>query len=143
MAIQAPYRRTVRPFIRDDYEPSDGQMSFVRNPSYSSSPRPYIRGFLALQRDIRSLFEFIHPSDDNLGTYSEHIGVLLVRACFEVETNLKAILRENGYTSTKEYWNMADYKKVERSHRLSQYEAQIPEWVGANDIVRPKLTIFG
>lgn len=111
-------------------------MSFVRTSSYSTDPRPYIRGFLTLQRDIRSLFEFIHPADGNLNSYSEHIGILLVRACFEVETNLRAILNENGYTS-RSRWTMNDYKKVEQSHRLSEYEAHLPEWVGARNIVRP------
>jgi hypothetical protein len=111
-------------------------MSFVRAPSYSSDPRPYIRGLLLLQREIRNLFEFIHPSDENLGTYSEHIGILLVRACFEVETNLKAVLRENGYSSPKNM-TMNDYKKVELSHKISGYEVLLPEWTGTKNTVCP------
>jgi hypothetical protein len=136
MAIQFPYKRTVRPFADGEYDPSNGLMSFVRTPSYSSDARPYIRGFLVLQREMRNLFEFIHPSDSNLVTYSEHIGILLVRACFEVETNMKAILRENGYASSNN-WTMNDYKKIEGSHRLSEYEVLLPEWIGAQNTLRP------
>ncbi|MGL4488315.1 MAG: hypothetical protein ACRCU5_02595 [Rhizobiaceae bacterium] len=136
MTIQAPFKRTVRPFRNGQYSPKSGQMSFVRTSSFSSDPRPYIRGFLILQRDIRSLFEFIHPADVNLGTYSEHIGILLVRTCFEVETNLKAILKENGYLSTSN-WTMSDYRKVESSHRLSEYEVLLPEWSGAGNTIVP------
>ncbi len=136
MTIKAPYKRTIRPFKVGDYVPPNGLSSYVRTSSYSHDPRPYIRGFLVLQRDIRSLFEFIHPSDNNLGTYSEHIGILLVRTCFEIETNLTAILRENGY-STEKYWKMCDYKKIEQSHRLSDYEVCLPEWVGFQNSVKP------
>jgi hypothetical protein len=136
MTLQEPYKRTVRPFKVGDYLPSDGSYCYVRTPSYSLNPGSYIRGFLVLQRDIRSLFEIIHPSDTNLDTYSEHIGMLMVRACFEIETNLKAILRENGYTS-RQNWTMDDYKKVEQSHNLSRYEVLLPEWVGAQSTLKP------
>jgi hypothetical protein len=137
MTIQAPYKRTVRPFKVGDYVPPNGLSSYVRTPSYSHDPRPYIRGFLVLQRDIRSLFEFIHPSDNNLGTYSEHIGILLIRTCFEVETNLTAILRENGYAGKPDAWNMKDYNKIDQSHRLSGYEVLLPEWTGTQNTVKP------
>lgn len=136
MSIQAPFKRTVRPFKNGDYDPENGLMSFIRTQSYSTDPRPYIRGFLVLQREIRSLFEFIHPSDKNLGTYSEHIGVLLVRICFEVETNLKAIMRENRYASSRN-WTMDDYRKIEASHKLSEYEVELPEWTGNCNTIRP------
>ena len=137
MTIQAPYKRTVRPFKVGDYVPPNGLSSYVRTPSYSNDPRPYIRGFRVLQRDIRSLFEFIHPSDNNLGAYSEHIGILLVRTCFEVETNLTAILRENCYGGNPKNWNMRDYRKIEQSHRLSGYEVRLPEWIGEQNTVKP------
>jgi hypothetical protein len=136
MTIQGPFKRTVRPFRTGDMYPKSGQMAYVLASSYSSDPKPYVRGFLLIQREIRNLFEFIHPSDENLGTYSEHIGVLLVRACFEVETNLKAVMRENGYAS-RANWNMRDYKKVEHSHKLSGYEVLLPEWTGGRTTVSP------
>jgi hypothetical protein len=136
MSIQSPFKRTVRPFRVGDYVPSNGQMSYVRTTSYSTDARPYIRGFVRLQREVRNLFEFIHPSDGNLNTHSEHVGVLLARACFEVETNLTAILRENSYAKGGN-WTMEDYKKIEGSHKLSSYEVQLPEWHGTQSVRMP------
>jgi hypothetical protein len=105
--------------------------------NYAENPRAYIRGFIILQNDIRQIFEYIEPSDQHLIVYSEKIGKLLTSACFEIESNLKAILRENGYQKSSNSMTMSDYCKVELSHRLSKYEVYLPEWTGQRRIVRP------
>lgn len=137
MALTAPYKRTIRPFLAGGYEPKNGGMSFVSMKSYAENPRTYIRGFEILQRDIRNIFEYIEPSDINLTAYSEKIGKLLTSACFEVESNLKAILRENSYPKSAKTMTMTDYFKVESSHRLSRYEVLLPEWTGKANVVKP------
>jgi len=133
MGLDRPFRRTIRPFLALDYEAD--VMCFVRAEGYADSPRNYIRPFLHLQRDIRGLYEYIEPDDNHLETYSDSIGKLIVTACFEVESNLKAILRENGHKVDK--MNMSNYCKLEETHRLSDYKVLIPEWIGGNKIVRP------
>ena len=137
MALSAPYKRTIRPFVSGEYFPSDGNGSYPRMGSYSADPKPYIRAFCILQRDIRRLFEFIFPADENLSTYSEHIGVLLVRTCFEIETNFKAILRENAHGGDEDDWKMKTYSIAEKSHRLSQYHVQLPQWLGTKNVIKP------
>ncbi|MGL4636840.1 MAG: hypothetical protein ACRCWF_12730, partial [Beijerinckiaceae bacterium] len=136
MALTSPFKRTVRPFKDGEYAGMNDRKAFVRMPSYSIDPRSYIRGFLVLQRDIRFLFETIHPASQNLNTYSEHIGILFTRACFEVETNLSAILRENGYLKGSNL-TIDDYKKIEISHKISEYEILLPEWHGGTYQVKP------
>lgn len=54
----------------------------------------------------------------------------------EIEANCAAILRENGYTK-KGDWTMKDYKKINQSHYLSQYEVKIPNWDGLAGIRKP------
>jgi hypothetical protein len=136
LSLKAPFKRTIRPFMSGEYLPSNGSWAYVRMPCYSTDPRLYIRGFLRLQSEVRKLFEFVYPSDGNVNTHSEHIGILLARACFEVETNLTAILRENGYTKSAN-WTMEDYRKIDQSHRLSCYEVRLPEWHGQQNILKP------
>jgi hypothetical protein len=137
MAILAPFKRTVRPFVVGGYQPRDGGMSYVQMPSYAENPRAYIRGFITLQRDIRDIYEYIEPSDISLDVYSDRIGRLLTIACFEVESNFKAILRENGFSKDPGSLSMIDYKRIEASHRLSQYEVLLPEWAGKQSTVKP------
>jgi hypothetical protein len=92
-----------------------------------------------LQNKVRNLFEYISPSTDNIETYSEQIGILLTIACFEIESNMTAILRENGYIKydknhkLTDNLTMEDYKKIEKSHRLSDYIVRFPEWVGSSE----------
>jgi hypothetical protein len=98
----------------------------------------YIRGFCLLQKDLEHLFEYIEPGDDNLESYSFRVHELLLRACVEVEANCKAILRENDYPKDeKGRWNMADYKKINTSHRLSSFSVKLPYWHGEQRIRRP------
>lgn len=52
-----------------------------------------------------------------------------MRTCIEIEANLKAILRENGYSRSGD-WSMTDYKKLEATHFLSAYEIKFPFWQG-------------
>lgn len=137
MALTAPYKRTIRPFLNGGYQPSNGSMSFVRMDNYARKPRAYVRGFEILQREVRNFFEYVEPSDNNMKVYSEIIGKLLTSACFEVESNLKAILKENLYSKVEKDMNMNDYFKVEASHHLSKYEVLLPEWTGDKNVIRP------
>ncbi len=135
MGISKPYKRTARIFIDNTYSES-GKWMYIRHPDYADSPMNFIRAFLLIQKDIFELFNFIEPSDINLKTFSHRIHELLLRTCVEIEANCTAILRENGYTRSGD-WNMSDYKKIEESHYLSQYEVKIPNWDGLKGIRKP------
>jgi hypothetical protein len=108
---------------------------YLLHPKFAQEPRHYVRAFLSLQADLQTLMDFVEPADANLTTYSHKIQQLLLRACVEVEANLTAILRENGYR--RDQLNMLDYRLVNQSHRLSEFEVRIPAWRGTHGVRRP------
>lgn len=136
-----PYRRTCRQFSNGLYSSYDfgdpyGTAQYISHPGYAQEPANYIRSFLLIQKDLQSVFEYIDPDDKNKRTYSFRILELLTRTCIEVEANLKAILTENKYRSSSDL-NMNDYRKVEKSHSLSDYKISVPYWHGVNQIRTP------
>jgi hypothetical protein len=131
MAINRPYRRTYRPMVN-----GGGGGDYFFHSRYSVSPEHYIRAFLLIQKDLLQIFDFIEPTDTNQKCYSFRIQELLFRACVEVETNCKAILKENGYTGSGD-WNINDYRKINQSHRLSSYSIKLPAWNGEGSVRKP------
>ena len=138
MGVNTPYKRTARIFTDNTYSAS-GKWMYVLHQNYADSPDNFVRAFLLIQKDMLELFNFIEPSDLNLATHSHRIHELLLRTCVEVEANCTAILRENGYVSAGN-WTMGDYKKIEQSHYLSQFEIKIPHWLGALGVRKPFLS---
>ncbi|SGZ09705.1 Putative uncharacterized protein [Moritella viscosa] len=135
MSISKPYKRTARIFEDGSYS-NGGKWQYILNPAYASNPQNYIRAFLLIQDDLKTIFNYIEPSYINRRVYSHRINELLLRTCVEVEANCKAILQENGYEQSG-YWNMGDYKKIEQSHFLSKFEIKIPNWHGQNSVRTP------
>src|SRR5438105_925061 len=126
MAINKPYRRNCRQFIDNTYSDS-GQSRYIRDPRYAKEPEQYIRAFLLIQKDLIELFDYIHQADKNLKTYSFRIHQLYMRACIEIETNFKAVLKENNYKRISKKGkeiklDMSDYCKLDITHRLSSYK---------------------
>jgi hypothetical protein len=63
-----------------------------------------------------------------------------------VEANCRAILTENMYQKTDkktgkpvgpDRWNIDDYKKIERSHKLSEYQVKLQMWSGSSNVRVP------
>ena len=135
MAIVRPYRRNCRPFVNGDHY-SNGHFQIPRHPKFAKDASDYIRAFLLIQKDALELFDYIEPADQNLKTYSFRVHELLLRTCVELEANLRAILRENGYVKQGN-WNMLDYRKVNDTHRLSSYRIKFPLWDGKDGVRVP------
>lgn len=137
MPIAKPYRRAFRLFKDGSYS-EGGRWQYILHEKYADFPGNYIRAFLLIQKDLLGLFDYIEPSDANSKTHSFRVHELLLRTCVEVEANCKAILRENGYQrSDDKDWSMSDYKKVEQSHYLSQFEVKISNWLGQDSCRKP------
>lgn len=135
MSLSKPFKRTIRPFTNQAKE-KGGWWHYIENPQYCESPEHYIRAFFIILKDFINLLDFIEPADKNLSTYSFRVHELLSRTCVEIEANLVAILTENGYSKSED-WDMRDYKKVDASHRLSEYEVKFPVWKGEQNIRKP------
>lgn len=135
MTVNRPYKRTIRPFRDGDYA-RGGRWMYIRHPAFCKDPEHFIRAYKIIQKDMVELFDYVEPDDINLSTYSYRIHELIVRVCIEVEANFKAILSENKYPNTGR-WTIADYRKIEQSHFLSQYEVRLPVWRNGAKVFRP------
>jgi hypothetical protein len=136
MSISKPFRRTCRQFADGEYS-EGGRWRYLIHPRFAEEPRHYVRAFLSIQSDLLTLFDFVEPADANLGTYSQKIQQLLLRTCVEVEANLTAILKENGYQAPSGNLTMRHYRLVNYSHRLSSFRIRIPAWRGACNVRQP------
>lgn len=135
MTVSRPYKRTIRQFADGKYS-EGGRWMYMRHPKFCAEPEHYIRAFEIIQKDLIEIFDYIEPDNVNLATYSYRIHELFMRSCIEVEANLKAILKENGYSKTSN-WTIADYRKIEQSHFLSMYEVKLPVWRTGTKILKP------
>jgi hypothetical protein len=72
-----------------------------RDPFIETQKTPVAKRFLQsyeiLKRDLQRLFEYIEPCNANCSTYSLRTFELLLRACTEIESNCKQVLRANGH----------------------------------------------
>lgn len=144
MSIKKPFHRNYRPMKPGENYGSNNR-AYIRDEQYAQNAEHYIRAFLIIQADLIKLFEFIEPSDVNLKTYSFRIHELLMRTCIEIEANFKAIFKENIYSPTnsdgrnriEKHWNINDYEKINVTHRLSDYTAELPIWKGKNKRWQP------
>jgi hypothetical protein len=141
MSISQPFYRNCRQFTDGSYANS-GKSKYIEHPKYAKSPEQYIRAFLLIQKDLLSLLDYIEPSDKNLKCYSFRVHELLMRTCIEIEANFKAILLENGYKKNDENskpvnLDIEDYKKIEKTHKLSSYQIKLPHWYGEKSVRTP------
>ena len=136
MGIKKPYHRFYRRFAGDLDKPMN-PYGYLTVRDYAEHPELYVRSFKMIQADVQKLFEYVEPADKNIKTYSMQIYNLFFRICVEVEANFKAILRENTYHGTGEWWNMGDYRKVNKTHHLSGYKVTFPVWNGEKRTFAP------
>lgn len=132
MALHKPYHRIHRPMIN-----GDGEWDYLHDSEYAVKPDHYTRAFLIIQKDIKNLFEYIEPADQNLKTFSFEIYQLLLRTATEIEANFKAILNENNHIIKQNKYTINVYKKINVSHHLDAYSAEFPIWTGEKKIFKP------
>lgn len=132
-----PYHRIYRPVKKSITNSGYSEWAYIIDKEYSQNPEHYIRAFLMIQSDIFKLFEYVEPSDCNLNTYSFRINELLMRICIEIESNFKAILRENNYSKSEKNWKIKDFMLINKSHHLDSYKVQFPIWKGTKSIFQP------
>lgn len=135
MGLIKPYKRTARTFTEEKIK-KGGLYRYIHHKEYADSPEHFIRAFLIIQKDFINILDYIEPADQNLETYSFRLHELLTRICIEIESNCVAILKENGYTNSKD-WGMNDYKKINNSHHLSSFDVKLSVWSGEKNVRTP------
>lgn len=143
MPITRPYFRTCRQFTDGHYS-HGGKARYIEDSRFAKDGEHYVRGLELIQKDLLALFDFIEPDDKNKDTYSYRTHALHMRTAIEVEANCKAILTENGFVKRDPQtgrpllkrngdpadWDMGDFRALQRTHRLSDYEIMLPVWKG-------------
>lgn len=136
MSISKPYHRFYRRALPGNNQ-GYNSTAYLSDHSYAVRPEMYIRSFDMIQQDVRNLFEYIEPDDQNLATYSMKIYDLYVRICLEIEANFKAIFRENKYSKSPMKLTIEDYFKINITHHLSKYKITFPIWRGEKATFTP------
>jgi hypothetical protein len=137
MPVAYPFHRTCRPWIKGSY-PDNGKPEYLSDPRYAESPDLYVRSFLLIQEDLKRIFEYVEPCDTNKDCYSFRINEILVRSCIEIESNFRAILKENNYSRGPDKgWNIVDYYNINKTHNLCEFTVDLPFWQGNLSVRTP------
>lgn len=128
MGITKPYYRIYRPGAGSDY---------LNDLRYCSGANEMYRSFQLLELDLKRIFEFIEPTDDNLSVYSHRLYELLLRACTEFEASAKAILIVNGYSKKNGNFNIEDYFLLDKATKLSEYKITLNIWNSISKEMQP------
>lgn len=137
MTVKKPFHRNYRGIKQGNNSGYSG-WAYIIDPDYAQNSEHYIRAFTLIQNDLKSIFEYLEPSDECREAYSYRIHALLMRTCIEIEANFKAILAENIFTTPKgRAPNITDFRKIDVTHHLSSYEVMLPIWNGSKKIFKP------
>lgn len=144
MPITRPYHRIWRPVkgydwsdtvisLDDNNEPKV-TLDYLYDDRFANQnvKKSLITATRMILRDLNSLYDYIEPSDDNLGVYSHRIYELLLRTATEFETNCKGILKANGYSKPESDWYIKDYFKISKAARLNEYTLTFERWATAH-----------
>lgn len=133
---RVPYHRCYRPLVRR-VNSRASEYHYLQDDDYAKKPYMFTRAFEELQNELKIIFTFVEPSYQNRKTYSYKIQQLFIKICIELEANFKAIFKENQYSKAEKSWTIKDYWKIDRSHRLSDYQVIMPTWEGGSKTFAP------
>ena len=120
MALPKPYYRIARP--------KASIPDYVVDSRYAPDRRQLSRAYINIEKELRNIFNYIEPDENNLKAFSFELYSLLLRACTEVELNCKLIMKANGATRRDDHFTMNDYKQIEQASQLSKYVAKFNNW---------------
>ena len=91
MGISKPFYRIARPkaYIPD----------YAVDPRYAKDRLQLSRAYVNIEKELRNIFNYIEPDEDNRNAFSFELYSLLLRACTEVELNCKQIMEANDARS--------------------------------------------
>ena len=89
MGLQKPYYRIMRPLGGSLF------CEYIYDKRYATDRSGLCRAYQILENDLKTIFEFIEPNDDNCKSYSHRTYELFLRSATEFETNCKRILTAN------------------------------------------------
>jgi Lhr-like helicase len=132
MSMSKPYFRITRESVNG----SQGFCKYALDNRYADDRGTLCRSYKMLENDMKKVFEYVEPCDDNLQVYSHRIYELFLRSATEFESNCKGILKANDYSKTRNL-NINDYYKINRATKLNEYEVYINIWKPTRKQIRP------
>ena len=132
MALSYPFVRIYRPYLTNDELDK-----YILDSRYAADRQHLCRTYSIIESDLKKLFEYVEPCDDNQNTYSLRTYELLLRASTEFETNCKKILEANGYPKGLRDMGIEDYFKIIQPTKLEQYKLYLNVWMPAELIIEP------
>ncbi len=72
------------------------------------------------------VLRYLEPATANLDAFGHELRHLLVLACTEVETGLKAVLNANGVAG--DHLNVRDYRRLLEPMRLGEWRVELPSY---------------
>ena len=137
MPVSKPFHHNVR-----DMKPGPNSgysgWAYIEDRDYAQNPAHYTRALLLILDDLRSIFDYVEPSDEGKVAFSYRIHALLMRTCIEIEANFKAILEANTFSPRAgRSLTIRDFRKIDVTHHLSSYEVMLPLWNGVSPPIRP------
>lgn len=137
MSHTKPFYRNVRGMKPAPHSGYSGR-AFIEDPDYAENPAHYTRALLLIINDLKSIFEYVEPSNEASYTFSYRIHALLMRTCIEIEANFRAIFQANEFSlKNHRHLNILDFRRVDVTHHLSSYEVILPIWNGEHPAIRP------
>ena len=107
------YRRGPRPVVKPYQEARKTPLGIN-----------YFATYEIFKADLKRLFEYIEPCEENYTVYSHRTFELLVRACVEVESLCKLVFSKNQVRLDQKNANMIRYSDLEGPMKLSEYEVR-------------------
>ena len=134
--LQKPLPRQARPFVGHGLNYGDGNTSYLNHDFFAPGHHSLVRAGAVLDRDLRRLFDFIEPCQENADCFSHQTFGQLGRAAMEVEALLSLSLDAAGLRPSGNP-TMRDYRQLEDQLKLSQYRVRVPVWKQGNYQFRP------
>ena len=114
--MNKPYHRIWRPL-------KNGQKAeYLDDELYASTHYQASNSYNLIENDLKKIFEFIEPVDENLNIFSHRIYELFLRSCTEYESHCKDILLDNGLKGS---FNNEKYFLINIMCKLSEYSAML------------------
>lgn len=103
----------------------------------SPGRQSWLAAFNLLCADLRDVFTFIEPVDDNLSVFSHRLYELYLRACTEFESVCREALRVAEIPVGGDNTTIADYKKLEPLIAMERFDVSVVPWQPSPAMVRP------
>ena len=118
------YPRIYRPIFGDESEHNMRvRHDHYRTPGCEAEMNESLMQLASITDSLKAIFSVVSPLQPNLSVYGHAIRNLLVIASTEVESQLKGVLRENGYSGKRLTTN--DYVKTAEALRLREYQVTL------------------